>query len=206
MLLPFIIAERLLKTNLKTPNRGDKQELFGKFRVFKDELFFKNLREVAALRKSCGTITNYIVTKRVKRKALLNRMTKKQPKILKLQAVMRGHICRVRNKQKVDKIRRDGQKGTRKYKAATKIQSLFRGFAFRVKRRRALERLANKTGQADGLDDELGDLDPLMGDADFDAEAFLGVKPENLEKGDIFSGANADLMDKYIQVLSYEKQ
>lgn len=37
-----------------------------------------------------------------------------------------------------------------------------------------------------------------MGDDDFDAEAFLGVKPENLEKGDLFSGANATLMDKYI--------
>ena len=44
-----------------------------------------------------------------------------------------------------------------------------------------------------------------MGEDDFDAEAFLGVKPENLEKADIFSGANATLMDKYIQVLSYEQ-
>lgn len=44
----------------------------------------------------------------------------------------------------------------------------------------------------------------MMGDTDFDAEAFLDVKPENLEKVDIFSGANASLMEKYIQVLSYD--
>jgi len=36
---------------------------------------------------------------------------------------------------------------------------------------------------------------------DFDAEAFLGVKKENLEEADIFSGANASLMEKYIQVM-----
>ena len=183
---------------MKVPKKGDKQELMGKFRIFKDELFFKNLREVASLRKSCGTITNYIVSKRVRRKALIDRMSKKKPQILRLQALFRGHLCRVRNKQKVEKIKRDGQKGTRKYKAAMKIQSLFRGFAFRVKRRRALEKLSKKTGQGEDLGDDFGDMDPLLGDDDFDAEAFLGVKPENLEKGDIFSGANADLMDKYI--------
>lgn len=81
-----------------------------------------------------------------------------------------------------------------------KIQSLVRGFAFRVKRRRALEKLSKKTGNKDDNDfgDDLGDFDNLMGDDDFDAEAFLAVKPENLEKGDLFSGANATLMDKYI--------
>ena len=44
-----------------------------------------------------------------------------------------------------------------------------------------------------GLDDPL-----LMGEDDFDAEAFLGVKQENLENVDIFAGANKSLMDKYI--------
>ena len=40
-------------------------------------------------------------------------------------------------------------------------------------------------------------LDPL-GDGDFDSEAFLDVKMENLEQADIFACANASLMEKYI--------
>ena len=50
------------------------------------------------------------------------------------------------------------------------------------------------------------DLDFLKGEEDFDAEAFLNVKQENLVEADIFSGANASLMEKYIQVLSYEQK
>ena len=42
-------------------------------------------------------------------------------------------------------------------------------------------------------------IDPL-GDDDFDAEAFLDVKKENLEQADIF--ADKGLVEKYIQVLS----
>ena len=71
-------------------------------------------------------------------------------------------------------------KGTRKWKSTVKIQALFRGYAFRVKRKRALQRLAaNPKRDAKG-DDELDDFDPLADD-DFDAEAFLDVKQENLE-------------------------
>ena len=44
----------------------------------------------------------------------------------------------------------------------------------------------------------------FMEDEDFDAEAFLDVKQENLEQGDIFTGANASLLDKYVQVLAFE--
>ena len=132
-----------------------------------------------SLRASCRTITNYIVTKRVRQKVLLNRMLKKVPTVVRLQAAIRGHLCRVTNRQKVQKIRRDGLKGTRKYKAATKIQALFRGHAFRVKRKRALAKLGRPSDK--GLDgDEDDDID-ILGDGDFDAEAFLDVKPENLE-------------------------
>jgi len=84
----------------------------------------------------------------------------------------------VKNKQKVDKIRRDGLKGTKKYKSANKIQALYRGFAFRVKRKRALAKLGNR-GKGEAEDEALGDFD--LGDDEFDAEAFLDVKPENLE-------------------------
>ena len=74
---------------------------------------------------------------------------------------------------------------------------------FRQKRKRALAKLGAK---GDGGDDDMGLDDPLlMGEDDFDAEAFLGVKQENLENVDIFAGANKSLMDKYIQVLSYEQ-
>ena len=137
----------------------------------------------------------------------MNRLQKKKPLMIRLQAAIRGHLCRIRNKQKVDKIKRDGLKGTKKYKAANKIQALFRGFAFRVKRKRALAKLTQKGGK--GVDDDIednGEFDDFMGEADFDAEAFLNVKQENLEKADIFSGANASLMEKYIQVLSFDQQ
>lgn len=193
-ILPFTLVERLLKTSLTDESPG--------FRVLNDELFYNNLAEVYTLKKSCRTITNYIVSKRVKQRALLNRMQSKVPTMIRLQAAIRGHLCRVHNRQKVDKIKRDGLKGTRKYKAANKIQALFRGFAFRVKRKRALAKL---TSGKDGMDkDDDMDLDFLEGADDFDAEAFLNVKQENLEQADIFSGANASLMEKYIQVLSYE--
>lgn len=70
---------------------------------------------------------------------------------------------------------------------------------------RALAKLSGKPGN--GLEGEDLDLDFLKGEdgGDFDAEAFLNVKKENLEQADIFSGANASLMEKYIQVLSYEQ-
>lgn len=40
-----------------------------------------------------------------------------------------------------------------------------------------------------------------MGEEEFDADAFLDVKQENLKEVDVFAGASAGLMDKYIQVL-----
>ena len=64
--------------------------------------------------------------------------------------------------------------------------------------------------QTGKVDDDFGDddldMDFLKGGDDFDAEAFLNVKQENLVEADIFSGANASLMEKYIQVLSHEQK
>mmetsp|Transcript_24955 Transcript_24955/g.31128 ORF Transcript_24955/g.31128 Transcript_24955/m.31128 type:complete len:138 (-) Transcript_24955:1114-1527(-) len=130
--LPFVLAERLLKTTLKAPGNG--KDLHSRFRILKDDLFYENLQQVAHLRHSARTIEYYIIGKRIRQKALLGRMVAKTDKIVRLQAAIRGHLCRVRNKQKVDKIKRDGLKGTKKYKAAMRIQALFRGFAFRQKR------------------------------------------------------------------------
>ena len=94
-------------------------------------------------------------------------------------------------------------KGTRKWKSTVKIQALFRGYAFRIKRKRALQRLKDNPKLEVKGGNELDDFDPLADD-DFDAEAFLDVKQENLEQADIFTGANASLLDKYVQVLQYE--
>jgi hypothetical protein len=52
---------------------------------------------------------------KVKRKALLKRMTKHQSKIIKLQGLIRGHLFRNKNRKLVDKIKRDGPKKTKKY-------------------------------------------------------------------------------------------
>jgi len=93
----------------------------------------------------------------------------------------------VRNSQAVKRIKTEARKNTRGYKMATKIQAAFRGYLFRMKRKRALAKLNFKVNSETEFDD------------DFDAEAFLDVKKENLEHADIFSGG---LVEKYIQVLS----
>ena len=76
---------------------------------------------------------------------------------------------------------------------ATKIQSVFRGYLFRNKRKRALAKLKTKPKEGEGLQDDM-----FMEDGDFDADAFLDIKMENLQQADIFAGANAGLMEKYI--------
>ena len=63
-ILPFTLVERLLKTNLET--LATSKDAGSKFRVFNDKLFYRNLASVAAQRSSCVSITNYIVTKRVR--------------------------------------------------------------------------------------------------------------------------------------------
>lgn len=62
-LLPFILTERLLKTNLQ---EGKGTEASQVFKVLNDELFYRNHEQVRTLRASCRTITNYVVTKRVR--------------------------------------------------------------------------------------------------------------------------------------------
>ena len=92
-ILPFTMVERLLKTSL-----ADEQSSPGGFRILNDELFYRNLMEVYGLRKACRQITNYVVTKRVRERALLIRMEKKVPTVTRLQAAIRGHLCRVLNR------------------------------------------------------------------------------------------------------------
>ena len=96
------------------------------------------------MRNAVRIITAHIVKRRVRYGALIKRMSSRQDKLTKIQKLVRGHLCRVKNAQKVAKIKRDGMKGTKKWRCAVKIQAVFRGYAFRVKRKRALERLGVK--------------------------------------------------------------
>lgn len=79
-IMPFIMTERLLKTTLSSTSRDPACM----FKVLNDELFYRNLAEVHRMRYSCRTITNYVVSKRARRKVLLNRMLKKVPTMVKL--------------------------------------------------------------------------------------------------------------------------
>lgn len=103
-------------------------------------------------------------------------MKKKVPEILKIQAFIRGVVCRQRNAAIVASIRKDSIKKTKKYQAAAKIQGLVRGFLFRQKRKKALAKL--NTDKNKDKDKSIDDFDDEM--EDFDAEAFFGVKEENL--------------------------
>ena len=68
-------------------------------------------------------------------------MTKHQAKIVKMQALLKGHLFRVKNKALVKKIKIDGHKKTKKYQMISKLQANIKGFLFRKRRVRALERL-----------------------------------------------------------------
>ena len=83
-LLPFVLAERLLKTSLTGQTGKNSRDLSSKFRVLHDDLFFENLQEVSRLRKSSLAIENYVIGKRIRQKALIGRMTKKTDKIIRL--------------------------------------------------------------------------------------------------------------------------
>ena len=59
--------------------------------------------------------------KQIRYRALIARLRTKQDSLVKIQSLVRGHLYRVLNKQKVAKIKRDGMKGTRKWKSTVKI-------------------------------------------------------------------------------------
>jgi hypothetical protein len=53
---------------------------------------------------------------------------------------------------------------------------VFRGYLFRNKRKRALAKLETKPKEGDGMQDDM-----FLEESDFDADAFLDIKKENLE-------------------------
>lgn len=67
------------------------------------------------MKQAVRVISIYLKHRKVKRKALLNRMKKHEAKIVKIQSVMRGHYVRLVNRVIVEKIKRDGPKKTKKY-------------------------------------------------------------------------------------------
>lgn len=91
-------------------------------------------------------------------------------------------------------------RGTKGYQMASKIQGLVRGWMFRSKRRKALSKLQAPKQKSESQ----ADFDM---DEDLDAEAFLGVNPDNLEyNDDILAGADDALMEKFIQAMAPAQQ
>ena len=183
-LLPMKVMQHLL-----TFNPAGKQEEI--FKVLQDSMIFKNHADVLRKKHMVHRITSLYRHRRIRLSALINRVSKSQSliaKLIKLQAAVRGHLARVKNAQAVRRIKTEARKKTKGYQMATKVQAAFRGYMFRIKRKRALAKL-QKTVKEEAV------VDPL-GDEDFDAEAFLDVKKENLEQADIF--ANKGLVQKYI--------
>ena len=177
-LTPLKILQGLFKTISLIDKDPHKNTLDMPFAVMDDRNFYKNREECHQMRKSTNKITGYVLRKRARRAALLKILTEKVHLVIRIQACVRGHLSRVKNYQKVMKIRRDGLKGTKKWKAATKIQALFRGFSFRLKRKRALERLS-KSKQVKGTNKdpcESKEEFDFMGEEEFDADAFLDIK------------------------------
>ena len=124
-------------------------------------------------------IVSYFRKRKILRAALIKRMKKHEGKIVKMQAVMRGFIIRVRHAAVIKKIKIEAPKKTKKYQQISKLQANIKGFLFRQRRMRALAKLGNKEKKPDNLKDSIldDDLD------EFDADKFFGIKEENFESG-----------------------
>lgn len=104
----------------------------------------------------------------------------------------------------MDRIRRDAPKKTDKYKKLSKLQANIKGWLFRQRRKRLLAKLGIKTPtyqkkkKSGGLD-KIDEMFGIEGEDDFDAEAFFGIKEENLESN---LNIEDDLMQKAIEVMA----
>lgn len=118
----------------------------------------------------------------MKRKALVN-LIRGSPthliKVLRLQALFRGHFCRKRNKQIILAIARNAPKRTSKYKKISKLQANIKGFLFRARRKRLLQKVKGGlvvTQSKRDLNEDMEDLE------EFNAEDFFGINEEQLEQ------------------------
>lgn len=126
----------------------------------------ENFEHVLKLKRAVRVIQSVMRLRRLRRKALIKRMAKHIPKIVKIQAILKGHLVRMRFAMAIRKVKTEAPKKTKKYKVAAKIQAHVKGFLFRKRRLRALEKLNGKT-----LDSVLeGD------EEEFDADKFFGIK------------------------------
>ena len=128
-ILPYQILEHLTLTSIQ---QSSSKQL---------AIITENHQHINLLRNSVRVILSCYRRLRVTRKALIKRMTKHQAKIVKMQALLKGHLFRVKNKALVKKIKIDGHKKTKKYQMISKLQANIKGFLFRKRRVRALERL-----------------------------------------------------------------
>jgi len=96
------------------------------------------------MRSNIREITGFWRFKKVRMAALMKRITKPENigKVVKIQSCLRGHLVRAANWTKIEKIRRDAPKKTKKYQLISKLQANIKGFLFRQRRRRLLAKVA----------------------------------------------------------------
>jgi hypothetical protein len=164
-------------------------------------LLKENFDHVLRLKHSVRTISSYFRHRRVKRTALLKRLRQHVKPIIKIQALVRGHLARIRNAALVKRIRTEGPKKTKKYRMIAKLQANIKGWLFRLRRKRALERLGKGRQE---LKREMSDS--ILGDEfeEFDADKFFGIKEENFESG--LSLPQEEMMQQMIQMMGMQNR
>lgn len=90
-------------------------------------------------------------------------------------------------------MKKNALKKTKKYQRVAKLQANIKGWLFRQRRERLLAKLNHKK---EPEEDVFGDT------GEFDAEAFFGIKEENLATNSAMTGINEDLMMKAIQIMT----
>lgn len=133
--------------------------------------------------------------KKTRYRALTKRLSKPENinKLKKIQSMFRGHVVRRRHKDAIKSMRKNALKKTKKYQRVAKLQANIKGWLFRQRRERLLAKLDTKKEPEDDMFDDTGE---------FDAEAFFGIKEENLATNSAMTGINEDLMMKAIQIMT----
>lgn len=142
-------------------------------------LMKENSEFVMRQKKAVRVITSFIRKRRILRTALVKRMRKHEKKIIKIQALVKGHLVRCKFATAIKRIKRDAPKKTKKYQILSKIQAHVKGFLFRLRRKRALAKL-NKRPSKSQIKDPIFEEDEFE---EFDADKFFGIKEENFESG-----------------------
>ena len=78
-------------------------------------LLKSNFEYVLRLKRSVRIILSFYRRRKIVRAALLKRMQDHKPKIILIQALVRGHLTRVRNAAVIKRIKSEAPKKTKKY-------------------------------------------------------------------------------------------